>query len=106
MSHDEDVRLVDKLRHDAETCLGRDECQVPLMYCAFGPADHCHEYAALWLRILARDDALMNWWSADVADTLSAEAYRAGEITAGERDLFIEDYDLAHDKVEGLLRDA
>lgn len=59
MTHDEDVRLVDKLRSDAEACAGHDECQVPLMYCAFGPADHCDEYAALWLRILSRYDALV-----------------------------------------------
>lgn len=62
--------LVGRLRADATACAGRDECMVPLMYCAFGPADDCAEYAALWLRVLAERDALLaehEMWTAFVA---------------------------------------
>lgn len=70
-----DAHLFEKLSHDAEMCKGKERCQATLMHCAFGPAMHCDEYAALFLRTLDGIDALRANLdeSVEMTDALLAE---------------------------------
>lgn len=83
------ITLTDKLKADAAKCAGMDECTVGVTgeYCLYGPADHCHEVAALTAALLAEHEAVMEsvrllWHGASGTHAKALEAHRSAVANA------------------------